>query len=93
MKIPVTTAETIAHLDFNPEIPCEHSAHGRHPNHDGPARFLIESHCPGCGDVDRFYLCEPGWKNAKTLSCADCGGGSFPRDECWRIVSVLGGAS
>lgn len=55
---------SLAWLDFDPELPCEHSRHGER-HQDQPAQHVIAVlPCPGCGHkppVDEYLICDSGW--------------------------------
>ena len=87
----------IEHLDFEPTIPCEHSAHAaRHA--DEPAMFLVgRDACPRCGRSAKTYaLCLSGWElmGRVGIRCPPHRGGcgyESPRDERMTILRVIGG--
>ncbi len=86
-------AFTLEHLDFTPELPCEHSQHETLPDrHHGNAWGLVESH-PPCRCPSRagqLAICRPVWEHAGAtgLLCPDCGV-SGPRAEFWSLVATL----
>lgn len=83
---------TIEALDFDHTPQCEHSSHGDHPLHDGPAFALINAWCPQCGDATQLYLCRRIWEQARQLRCSECGLVAS-RDEMWQIIALVGGGS
>ena len=80
---PVTTPDAmmsltaIEHLDFEPEVPCEHSQHasGRYGHH-GPGWALVELDCP-CGRGGRYVACRSWWlllcSSGRAPRCGICG--------------------
>lgn len=88
---------TIEHLDFEPVIPCEHSAHAtRHA--DGPAMFLARRDtCPKCGRTAKTYsICLYGRElmGRSGIRCPLHRGGcghTSTRDERLTILRVIGG--
>ena len=81
---------TIEHLDFDPEIPCDHP---QHPSglygHDGPGWALIEVIHP-CFEGLRRIICEGGWANACIAGtlCPVCHK-HLSREQTWRIIGRL----
>lgn len=77
-------------LDFDPTLPCEHSAHEW--NHgDSPGKYLIRLHPPcGCtGHPSHLIICERGWNNAaEGLHCQFCQV-EGPRSEFWTLVAEI----
>ena len=67
----------IEHLDFEPEVPCEHSQHasGRYGHH-GPGWALVELDCP-CGRGGRYVACRSWWlllcSSGRAPRCGICG--------------------
>jgi hypothetical protein len=84
----VTTLETIGHLDFEPETPCEYSRHAQKPSH--AADLLIRSTCIACSDAVVLGICLNVWHQARRreLICRDCGA-VMTRDEAWKVLEVL----
>lgn len=80
----------IERLDFTPALPCEHSQHeDRHD--DEPARYVVDSHCPGCGDRGRGLMCQSGWTKlarSRRVVCQVCGH-HCAGIECLTIKAVL----
>lgn len=90
MTITTTVAETIGHLDFKSTLPCEHQNHAKR-HEDQPAKFVVRSVCPSCGDRDRYLLCESGWlrlMKSKATRCEVCGH-LCHASEALTIVEVL----
>jgi hypothetical protein len=89
MTATITELETIEHLDFQPELPCEHSNHeyGHVPHR--PAAYLIWGHTSCCGQNREFLLCERGWQlGGRGVMCSRCGA-VYPREQVWTILKVL----
>lgn len=94
---PVTTPDAmmsltaIEHLDFEPEVPCEHSHHesGEY-GHSGPGWALVATRCPKCGDGATYVCCRGWWDYSSTgvLTCPNCCA-MGRRDDLVRIVQVL----
>jgi hypothetical protein len=85
--LPITTLETIEHLDFEPETPCEHSSH------DGmshKADLLVRVTMGCCGAQTRVIgICFSVWHEMATgLRCTFCGH-EDSREFFWRVVEVL----
>ena len=55
--------QTIDHLDFAPDLPCEHPQHpSGHFGHTGPGWALIEtSECLTCGEPSEQAVVCKGW--------------------------------
>jgi hypothetical protein len=87
----VTVLETIEHLDFAFEPPCEHSNHGVAPWHSGPAALVVMTfqHCSGV--IGQVALCESAWNYAATagIHCSGCKT-LLPREHAWRFLFRLG---
>jgi len=84
----LTTLETIGHLDFEPETPCEHSQHADMESH--PADLLIRARCPDCPHHKVFGMCLERWTYAGVhgIYCRDCGWTGV-REQYWKILEVL----
>lgn len=82
---------TIEHLDFEAELPCEHSQHstGR-CGHDGYAWALIlrKHTCASRPTTKKYLICRGGWEGTRTARCSPCGVRG-PRDEMWQLIEVL----
>lgn len=91
MTLPVTTLETVDHLDWEHVPPCEHSQHTDcHP--DEPAAYLVAGLCPSCSNRILYLICAPGWDLLKVglLHCMVCDDLSARDDALW-VVRVIGG--
>lgn len=84
--------EFIDELDFNPEIPCEYSWHGRFGNGE-PAKFLVRIQCPREGTATvRKVMCESCYVGVGVrLYCNACHD-THSKSEVWRVVGFIGGA-
>jgi hypothetical protein len=84
----VTTLETIEHLDFEPETPCEHSAHAGITAH--PADLLIRVKCPNCPRATVLGVCFEmwAWAGDSGILCRFCHWRG-PRDAYWTVLEVL----
>lgn len=68
-----TLPDTIDHLDFDQNLPCEAE---RHP-HDGPdlpAAWAVDIHCPGCKHEGRspYLVCDYWLRHAENASYVRC---------------------
>ncbi len=86
-------AFTLEHLDFTPELPCEHSQHEVRSWHAGKAWGLVEVSClgPRCPRIGRrLALCRAAWDHAGATGvlCSACGV-SGKRSEFWSLVATL----
>ncbi len=76
-------------VDMECEPACEHSAHGHgDPKHVGPAWALIRIDHP-CHAGEHILICKSGYEKTRTIMCLECGGRGIPRNEVWKLVSVL----
>jgi hypothetical protein len=80
-------------LDFDPEIDCEHSNHGKVAWHAGPAAHLIGPKGP-CGKCQRvcksMALCALAWAHwgRNGVRCPGCNT-TRPRDELVKIIGSV----
>jgi len=74
--------ETIDHLDFDFEPPCEHSQHVIYHTEDQPAAWLAKSgKCPVCGGQTPksqagYLICDEGrrtFSQVYSIKCILCG--------------------
>jgi hypothetical protein len=84
----VTTLETIGHLDFEPETPCEHSQHSDLPSHR--ADLLVRVTLPCCGAPGAVIaICLAVWNLCGSgMRCKHCHH-TAPRDFFWTVLEVL----
>jgi hypothetical protein len=83
---------TIEHLDFTPEIPCEHSQHHLGIfGHEGPAHYLVRVDPPcGCAPpADYFYICKGGYHDPSPVRCWECLK-EYPAPQVWHIIAKVG---
>lgn len=80
-------------LDFDPELPCEHSGHEAGHDPASPGRFLVScSDCPECASPGREYiLCESGWQRMGRIGVRCLCGFARDRDEWVTILVDLQG--
>jgi hypothetical protein len=73
--------ETIDHLDFDIELPCEHSQHDIFHPADQPASWHVQfSACPNCGDQSEksrngYLICDEGRRiffKLGAVKCTEC---------------------
>lgn len=77
----VPAVESIEALDFDPEIPCEHSEHDyAHPG-DEFAAWLVRAGCETCGIRLVYAICAPG------LRAFNEGRGYARCDDVWAVAS------
>lgn len=86
--------QTIDHLDFAPDLPCEHTQHHTGQwGHRGRGWALVEiAQCPGCADPeDRYVACQGSIEYLRTLGDFRCDVCSQPMSaaEHLRIIEVL----
>lgn len=92
---PATDIEILESLDFDPNLPCTIPP----PRHTGqPAALIVSADVHGCS-TGQALLCRPCWDwlgtlaiPGKHLHCIYCGE-CLTRDQAYRIVSTIGGAS
>jgi hypothetical protein len=86
--------QSIEHLDFEPVFPCESSQHPTDHPPDEPAKFEIESNCPGCKKSKRWLICNTGYARLCTMRthCSGCKMKFPPGKSPIRIVRMLGGS-
>lgn len=91
MTLPVTTLETIDHLDWERVPPYEHSQHAT-KHADEPAAYLVAGLCPQCAARTLLLICESGWADLGRgpTRCTECDDRSERDDALW-IVRVIGG--
>lgn len=91
----MTDSQTIEHLDFDAEIPCENDGMPMHRDvGTGPADYLIENiggSCD-CGRGDRYAMCSGCWEAIGRAigTCMKCGA-TVMRDDTFIIVKRLKG--
>jgi hypothetical protein len=91
--LPVTTLETIEHLDFDHEESCEYSQHARWTPEDAPADLLIHYRCSLCAHSKYMGMCRPCYQRApEHLHCVKCLKVDTKANS-WRIVGALGAQS
>lgn len=81
---------TIEHLDFTPDLPCEHPVHPSGiAGHEGPGWALIEI-IHSCGEGQRRIICKGGWLVAgiRGTRCQACHE-HLSREQSWRIIGRL----
>jgi hypothetical protein len=83
--------DVIEALDFNIELPCEHSQHhlGKW-GHGGPAYYLIRALSPcGCEGSTELLICKGAYEDATPITCFICFDVQ-PKEKCWIILSKVG---
>jgi hypothetical protein len=88
--LPITTLETIEHLDFDHKPPCEHAFH-----HGAQAAIFVIRFNPHCDRVPRtFLVCLACWERVGVvgLFCVTCHA-DRDRDDAWTIIRVIGDVS
>lgn len=68
-----TVVESIAHLDFTPALPCEHSQHDI-LHADEPATWITQFSCDACPYTSKYLICESGRVRLMTsiFRCRGC---------------------
>ena len=75
---PTTTLDptTVEDLDFEPDLPCEHSDHNTLHVPEQPAAYLVAfGPCPECGRGYEALMCQSGWERFCKIDamCNRCG--------------------
>lgn len=89
-----TGLDILENLEFDPELDCEHSNHGKVPWHQGPAAHLITGNqpCPNCWyHVSAvIMLCATAWENwgRRGVLCKGCDH-SVERDTVVKIIGSV----
>ena len=63
------------------DVPCEHSQHGRHPNHGGgPATHYVRGICLCSGPTEAYAACPKFVRFARSSEMSICG-------QCGRLAT------
>lgn len=83
--------EIIESLDFDIEIPCEHSQHQTGQwGHAGPAYYYIKALSPcGCEGEHRLLICKGAYDDPAPITCFECGDVQ-PKEQCWIVLGKVG---
>lgn len=87
---PAMASQDIEHLDWSPELVCEHSQHDRLKRaHDGSAYVLVDIHCPYCSQSARLAFCQRWWQSSiRGVICAVCRA-DVSRSDMYSVVRWL----
>lgn len=73
--------DILADLDFEVTMECETTSHEHYGT--GPALWVVEFRCPGCGNRERFAICLGCWTSSMTEP-----GGGFRCTLCYAAAGV-----